>query len=568
MIGDQHVDAGGARGGHTGVARDAVVHGHDQRGRARARQRDDLGRQPVAELEAVRHQEIDRGEAPAAQRPHQQRGAGRAVGIEIADDHAREPARAMTARAAPPPPRCRPACRPAAAAAATALSSAGIAHAARGVDALQYRMDIDARDRRDCSGLGRRTICSISRQLLPPGRARRHTRVQWRHVSRCRRVTPINRCSAESRRVAQRRERRGQPAVAPELEQAASADRARQQRQQHYCARAARSSSAGRLSMQSRAAAGTTPRAAARAPARSCRADQARQRGCARLRRVRRSGIARRRRRRRVGSIGALCRAHNHSAVTGSCPRRLRSRLSGCSCSHSSISEPRRRSAAASGPLRHPRRDHRAEQRGRIGAARVSAGRRAAARAARSRSSRQGSRRTRARNRSASRCCSAPLESQQTRADADARCRGRRTDAPASQANSGVARIGGCGCRERCARRIAASASAARRGQALASQARQSRAAHGSARARASSSSRCSAGAAARRSCAASDARGASRRRDEESVRMSDQLGHRGVSYRSCASHSTPIHASIWCAATGGGAAADRRAVRHATAAS
>ena len=58
------------------------------------RQRDDLRRQAVAELEAIRHQKIHRGEAPGAQRAHHQRGAGRAVGIEVAD-HQHPAARAM-----------------------------------------------------------------------------------------------------------------------------------------------------------------------------------------------------------------------------------------------------------------------------------------------------------------------------------------------------------------------------------------------------------------------------------------------------------------------------------------
>ncbi len=58
------------------------------------RQRHDLRGQAVAELEAVRHQEVHRGEAPASQRPHHERGAGRAVRIEVAD-HQHAPGAAM-----------------------------------------------------------------------------------------------------------------------------------------------------------------------------------------------------------------------------------------------------------------------------------------------------------------------------------------------------------------------------------------------------------------------------------------------------------------------------------------
>ena len=45
-------------------------------------ERDDLGREPVAELEAVRNEEVHRREAPAAQRPHHECAAGGAIGIE------------------------------------------------------------------------------------------------------------------------------------------------------------------------------------------------------------------------------------------------------------------------------------------------------------------------------------------------------------------------------------------------------------------------------------------------------------------------------------------------------
>ena len=58
MIGDQHLDTALARGGHAGVAGDAIVDGHDEGRRPRRSERDDLGSEPVSELEAVRHEEI------------------------------------------------------------------------------------------------------------------------------------------------------------------------------------------------------------------------------------------------------------------------------------------------------------------------------------------------------------------------------------------------------------------------------------------------------------------------------------------------------------------------------
>ena len=46
------------------IARDAVVHRDDQRGLAARGERDDLRCQAIAELEAVRHEEIHRSESP------------------------------------------------------------------------------------------------------------------------------------------------------------------------------------------------------------------------------------------------------------------------------------------------------------------------------------------------------------------------------------------------------------------------------------------------------------------------------------------------------------------------
>ena len=47
---------------------------------------DDLGREPVAELETVGHQEIHGRESPGAQAAHDERRAGRAVRVEVSDD--------------------------------------------------------------------------------------------------------------------------------------------------------------------------------------------------------------------------------------------------------------------------------------------------------------------------------------------------------------------------------------------------------------------------------------------------------------------------------------------------
>jgi hypothetical protein len=95
MIGDQHVHAGRARSADTRLAADAVVHGDDQARRATQRQCDDLGRESIAELEPIRHQEIYRRKTPAAQGPHQQCRAGRTIGIEVADDQDQTPAIAV-----------------------------------------------------------------------------------------------------------------------------------------------------------------------------------------------------------------------------------------------------------------------------------------------------------------------------------------------------------------------------------------------------------------------------------------------------------------------------------------
>ena len=66
-------------------ARDAVVDGDEQPRLARRGKRDDLGRQAVAELEAVGHDEVD-VRAHRAQAAHADGAGRRAVGVVVGDD--------------------------------------------------------------------------------------------------------------------------------------------------------------------------------------------------------------------------------------------------------------------------------------------------------------------------------------------------------------------------------------------------------------------------------------------------------------------------------------------------
>src|SRR5690606_27653442 len=59
MVGDQYVDAPGPGRLDAGVARDAVVDGHNEPGPEPLDAIDDLGRQPVAELETIRNEIVD-----------------------------------------------------------------------------------------------------------------------------------------------------------------------------------------------------------------------------------------------------------------------------------------------------------------------------------------------------------------------------------------------------------------------------------------------------------------------------------------------------------------------------
>ncbi len=85
MVGDQHVDTARMRCGNALDAGDAVVDRDDQPRQLRCGERDDLGGQPVTELETVGYQEVDRG-THRAETAHADRARGRAVGIVVGDD--------------------------------------------------------------------------------------------------------------------------------------------------------------------------------------------------------------------------------------------------------------------------------------------------------------------------------------------------------------------------------------------------------------------------------------------------------------------------------------------------
>jgi hypothetical protein len=59
MVGNEHVDAAGVRGGNALDAADPVVDGDDDSWRALCGERDDLRCKPVAELEPVRNEIVD-----------------------------------------------------------------------------------------------------------------------------------------------------------------------------------------------------------------------------------------------------------------------------------------------------------------------------------------------------------------------------------------------------------------------------------------------------------------------------------------------------------------------------
>ena len=85
MIRDQDIDTERARRGDPVDAGDAVVDGDDHCRLAFRGERDNLRRKPVAELEAVRHEEID-ARAHRPQAPHADRARSGAIGIVVGDD--------------------------------------------------------------------------------------------------------------------------------------------------------------------------------------------------------------------------------------------------------------------------------------------------------------------------------------------------------------------------------------------------------------------------------------------------------------------------------------------------
>jgi hypothetical protein len=86
VVGDQHFETE-RRGRRDAVmARDAVVDGHDEDRRERRRLSDDLRREPVAVLEAIRHEELDDG-AHRREPAHPDGAGGGAVRVVVGDDH-------------------------------------------------------------------------------------------------------------------------------------------------------------------------------------------------------------------------------------------------------------------------------------------------------------------------------------------------------------------------------------------------------------------------------------------------------------------------------------------------
>ncbi|MNC89363.1 hypothetical protein D3C83_52850 [compost metagenome] len=86
MVGHEHAHAESFRFRDALDARDAVVHGDEHVGPAPfVGEAHDLGRQAVAVLEAVRHQELDGG-SEGTQCAHPDRARGGAVGVVVRDD--------------------------------------------------------------------------------------------------------------------------------------------------------------------------------------------------------------------------------------------------------------------------------------------------------------------------------------------------------------------------------------------------------------------------------------------------------------------------------------------------
>jgi len=85
MVGDQRGDAERVRMRHALDARDAVVHGDDEVGLFRRGNVDELGREAITELEAVRHEIVDL-RAERAQRTDTDRAGRGAVAVVVGHD--------------------------------------------------------------------------------------------------------------------------------------------------------------------------------------------------------------------------------------------------------------------------------------------------------------------------------------------------------------------------------------------------------------------------------------------------------------------------------------------------
>ncbi len=198
VIGDENVHAAGPGIRHARVARYAVVDGHDQRRRPGCRQRDDLRSQSITELEAVRHEEIDRSETPGTHRTQHERGAGRPVCVEIPDDeHAAGEAMAQQQIDR----RCGTLEGPDREQAIERQVKLQLAADAAGrVDALQDRVNVGAKPHGVRSGTLAPYDSQSHRRASRPGRGRRQNLRPSRAVNRSRRSFATRDTRSTSRR--------------------------------------------------------------------------------------------------------------------------------------------------------------------------------------------------------------------------------------------------------------------------------------------------------------------------------------------------------------------------------
>jgi hypothetical protein len=83
MIGDDDVEAGGARGGHLLDGRDRAVDGHEEAGAARGEPLHRGEREPVAVVDPARQVPVD-VRAERAQCAHQHRRGAHAIDVVVA----------------------------------------------------------------------------------------------------------------------------------------------------------------------------------------------------------------------------------------------------------------------------------------------------------------------------------------------------------------------------------------------------------------------------------------------------------------------------------------------------